>query len=114
VHQGKPYTDKPRLFLDRGDFEQEDTNAYFRQGNAIYRREGGLEAHLTSQNGQFLFENAQVRLTVSVDEVSGEWEIEEGVLQEPWESTVSLREAAEMAVLLNGIGSSLPFLWASR
>jgi putative selenate reductase len=114
VHQGKPYTDKPRLFLDRGDFEQEDDNAFFRQGNVIYRREGGLEAHLTSQDGHFLFESTQIRLTISVDGASGEWKIEEGVVKEPCESAVSLRGAAEMAVILDGVGSSLPFLWAGQ
>jgi len=40
--------------------------------------------------------------------------IEEGVLKETWESTVSLRQAAEMAVVLNGVRSSLPFLLATR
>jgi putative selenate reductase len=114
VHQGKPYSDKPRIFLERSDFEQEDSNAFFVKGNAISRREGGLEAHLTVQDGHIMLENAQVRLSISVDGASGDWMIAEGVLKEPWESTVSLRQAAEMAVILNGVRLSLPFLLAAR
>jgi putative selenate reductase len=114
VHQGKPYTDKPRLFLERSGFEQEDANAFFIKDNAVYRREGGQETRLTAQDGRFVLENAQVRLSISVDGVGGDWKIEEGVLKETWESTVSLRPAAEMAVVLNGVRSSLPFLLATR
>jgi putative selenate reductase len=114
VHQGKPYADKPRLFLERSGFEQEDANAFFVKDNAIYRREGGQEICLTAQDGRFVLENAQMRLSISVDGVSGDWKIEEGVLKEAWESAVSLRQAAEMAVILDGVRSSLRFLLAAR
>ncbi|TEU01760.1 MAG: FAD-dependent oxidoreductase, partial [Dehalococcoidia bacterium] len=35
VHQGKPYLDKPRLFLKRSDFEQEADNAFYVEGSTI-------------------------------------------------------------------------------
>ncbi len=48
VHQGKPYADKPRLFLQRADFQLEDDNAFYIEGNTIWRREAGQESRLTA------------------------------------------------------------------
>jgi putative selenate reductase len=105
VHQGKPYADKPRLFLTEAGFELEDDNAFFIAGNTIRRREGGREASLTMQNGSFVFENDQVRASLSAN-----WEIGESGLKEPFEGTLSLKAAAEMGVILQGVAGSLAFL----
>jgi putative selenate reductase len=112
VHHGKPYTDKPRLFLQEVDFALEDHNAFFIKGSTIRRREGGQEAKLTRQHGGFTFESEQVRVGLSVDRGTGKWEIGESVLKEAFEGTLSLKEAAEMAVVLEGVTASLPFLSA--
>jgi putative selenate reductase len=105
VHQGKPYADKPRLFLQEADFQLEDDNAFYVENDRIRRREGGREASLTAQNGALTFENSLVRLGLSP-----EFEVMEMTLKERFEGTLSLREAAEMGVLGRGIRDSLPFL----
>jgi putative selenate reductase len=107
VRQGKPYADKPRLFLNEADFLQEDGNAFFIMGSTIRRREGGQEASLTLQNGTFVFENDQVRASLS-----GDWEIEELELKDAFDGTHSLEQAAEMALILKGIVTSAAFLAA--
>ncbi len=108
VHEGKPYSDKPRLFLDENDFLAADDNAFHLQGNTLRRRERGREARLAAEEGQYLFEDDCVRLGLSP-----EFEIREMSLQEPFEGTLSLRNAAEMATILEGIRRSTPFLWAA-
>ena len=105
VHQGRPYADKPRLYLDQVGFCLEEENAFYIEGKTIRRREDGRESRLTVEDGGFTFENEQVCLSLSPG-----WEISEAAVKEPFEGTLSLREAAEMAVILKGIGDSLPFL----
>jgi len=107
VHRGKPYTEKPRLFLQENDWQQENDNAFLIQGNTIRRREGGREMRLTAKDGGWVFENEQVRVSLS-----GNWELETGnwELKNTFAGTLSLKEAAEMAVLFKGVTTSLPFL----
>jgi putative selenate reductase len=105
VHQGKPYTDKPRLFLSRASFEQKDSNAFHVAGNTVHRRENGRASSLTRQDGQFTFETDQVCVSLSRD-----FGIEKIELKQPFEGTLSLKDAAEMALILRGVISSLPFL----
>ena len=105
VHQGQPYTEKPRLFLKEHDFQLEDDNAFLIERNTIRRREGGQESQLSMNNGALTFENPHVRLRLSSD-----FEIKEMVLKKAFEGTLSLRGAAEMAVILKGVAASAPFL----
>jgi putative selenate reductase len=107
VHQGKPYADKPRLFLQEADFELETDNAFFIAGDTIRRREGGREASLSRTEGGFLFEDERVRLKLNAT-----WEIDESVLKQRFTGRLSLKGAAEMAVILRGLEASLPFLRA--
>jgi hypothetical protein len=105
VHQGKPYTDKPRLFLTREGFELEDDNAWFIEGNSVWRREGGLESHLSFENSSITFENDNVRIGLSASFEAGELS-----MKEVFDGELSLREAAEMYVVLQGITASASFL----
>jgi hypothetical protein len=105
VHQGKPYADKPRLFLQEADFVLEDENAFLIVGNTIRRRERGRQATLTVRNGSIVFENEYVRASLSAN-----WEASELELKRAFEGTVSLTEAAEMGVILQGVTSSLGFV----
>ena len=105
VHQGKPYWDKPRLFLTETVFGEEQDNAFFIDGDTIRRREGGRECSLTLHNGTLVYEDALVRVRLTRD-----WQIQEMAAKEAFEGNFSLRPAAEMAVLYNGIRESLPFL----
>jgi putative selenate reductase len=103
VHQGKPYLEKPRLFLEEDEFLVADENAYYWKGDTLRRREGGREVSLLLQDGWFVFENKQARVRVGAD-----WKIKGLDLKEAFEGTMSLKAAAEMVVILKGIAASLP------
>ena len=105
VHQGRPYADKPRLFLDAGLFSAEASNAFHIDGCTIRRRERGEESSLTVQHEALIYEDAMVRILMTRD-----WRISEMTMKAPVEGTLSLRSAAEMAVLYDGITRTLPFL----
>jgi putative selenate reductase len=109
VHQAKPYTDKPRLFLIEVDFQLETDNAFYieqaTEPGIIRRREGGQESRLKVQNGTLVFENGQVRVTLSQA-----LEIQEMVLLDAFEGVLSLKEAAEMATILSGVRTSAAYL----
>ncbi len=111
VHDGRPYMDKPRLFLEESDFEQEDDNAFYvarsEGGWAIRRREGGKESYLAVEGDtdEMDFENDLLRISLAPD-----FQIKSLELKEEFEGLFSLAEAAEMAVLLKGGTISLPFL----
>jgi putative selenate reductase len=105
VHRGEPYADKPRLFLEEADFRAADDNAFHIDGDTIRRRMAGREARLAVQNGTLLFEDDAVRLVLSPD-----FEVAEMALKEAFEDTRSLRNAAEMALIFEGVRRSLPFV----
>ena len=66
VHEGKPYTEKPRLFFEKHDFDLEDDNAFYIEGVAgagtIWRRDGGRESWLRVQDGELLFDGPQMSI----------------------------------------------------
>jgi putative selenate reductase len=105
VHQGKPYVDKPRLFLDRAGFEAEADNAFHIEGDTIFRREHGRESRLAREGDQWIYETDGLRVRLT-----GNWQATEAWVTSGARSTWSLRPAAEMAVLLDGVSESLPFL----
>jgi putative selenate reductase len=105
VHHGRPYADKPRLFIDADGFAAEESNAFHIAGSTIRRREGGAESRLSLENGGMVFENAQVRVQLRQD-----YGIAAMTLKQPFAGTLSLREAVEMKVILEGVTASLPFL----
>lgn len=105
VHNGRPYLDKPRLFLQECDFKQEDGNAFYINGNTIYRRDGGLESKLNIEKDGLVFENMLVRISLTP-----EFKIKEIISKGATEGILSLKKAAEMAQIFKGITTSLPFL----
>jgi putative selenate reductase len=105
VHQGRPYVDKPRLFLDAAGFEAEADNAFRIEGQAVRRRNGGVESRLTVDGAERTFEDGVVRVRLT-----NEWRVIEATAVAPWAGPRSLRQAAEMAVLYNGVAGTLPFL----
>ncbi|HEX9114642.1 MAG TPA: putative selenate reductase subunit YgfK, partial [Anaerolineae bacterium] len=105
VHHGKPYTDKPRLFLKEGDFLLEESNAFMIEGNTIRRREGGRESRLTAANGGYVYENPAARVSLT-----REFALVDAGLKQAFEGKLSLVDAAEMAVVLEGVRDSLSFL----
>jgi putative selenate reductase len=105
VHHGRPYADKPRLFLDAGLFAAEASNAFRIEGDTIRRREQGQESRLTLRDDVRIYENGAIRVTLSED-----WRVIEATATPPFAGTRSLRPAAEMAVLYDGVTKTLPFL----
>ncbi|MBC7263542.1 MAG: putative selenate reductase subunit YgfK [Chloroflexi bacterium] len=105
VHAGKPYQEKPRLFLQESDFAKESDNAFVIRGSTIRWREGGQESRLTMMDDGVEFENARVKVRFSPD-----FQVKEIALKEAFAGILSLREAAEMALILKGVTASLPFL----
>ena len=87
-----------------GRLPPEEDNAFYVEAGTIRRRDGGRESKLTLRGGGFTFENAQVRLSLSPG-----WEVGEAVVKEPFEGTLSLKGAAEMAVILKGVGAFAAF-----
>jgi putative selenate reductase len=112
VHDGKPYLDKPRLFLKEKDFEQEDDNAFHiersTQGWIIRRREDGKESRLSVENGsdEVLFENDSLKIRIS----PADFQIKAMDLKKDFQGQFSLASLAEMYVILKGLSTSLSFL----
>ncbi len=105
VHHGRPYADKPRLFLDAAAFEAEVGNAFRIEGTVIRRRDGGMESRLTVAGAERTFDDGVARVTLDAD-----WRVTSAKALAPWTGERSLRRAAEMAALYDGITSTLPFL----
>jgi putative selenate reductase len=105
LHNGRPYVDKPRLFLDATAFEAEADNAFRVEGRAVRRRNGGRESRLTVAGAERTFDDGLVRVRLT-----HQWRVIEATAVAPWAGPRSLRQAAEMAVLYDGVTRALPFL----
>ena len=105
VHHGRPYVDKPRLFLDAAAFEAEADNAFRIEGATVRRRERGAESRLTVGAAALTYDDGLVRVALTV-----EWHVVEATALSPWRGPRSLMRAAEMAVLYDGVANTLPFL----
>jgi putative selenate reductase len=112
VHQGKPYLDKPRLFLREDDFELEEDNAFYIErsveGWSIRRRKGGEEACLSVENSGHvaLFENDLLEIAIS----PADFQVKAMKIKRDFQGEFSLASAAEMYVILKGLSTSLSFL----
>lgn len=105
VHHGRPYTDKPRLFLDRVLFESERDNAFRVEGRRVRRRHQGVESCLTVEDGGLLYEDEDLRVRLDVS-----MRVREAAALHAFEGTRSLKPAAECYLLYMGIRRSLAFL----
>ncbi|MEL7566007.1 MAG: FAD-dependent oxidoreductase, partial [Dehalobacterium sp.] len=105
VHQGRPFQDKPRLFLKEEDFINEESNAFYIEGNTMRRREMGREWTLSLDNKTWYLENPLVSISLSLD-----CKIQKMTLKKPFSGTLSLKAGVEMAVILKGVTTSLPQL----
>jgi putative selenate reductase len=105
---GTPYRDKPRLYLDRADFEAQTSNAFLLVGGgAIEGRFDGATHRLAERDGRLAYRGPGLEATLdaaslSLLEVTGSGPDDGG--------PPSLEPAAVMATLLDGISRSLPHL----
>lgn len=105
VHHGQPWLDKPRLFLNEKDFLAEDHNAYRITDGVIRHRDAGRETSLVRANGHLIYECPEARVTFTPA-----FEVKELAVKAPFAGSLSLRDAAELAVLLKGVSETLPQL----
>jgi putative selenate reductase len=105
LHHGRPYADKPRLFLTADGFAAQENNAFHIDGHTIRRRERGQECSLTVGGDSLTYQDGSLRIGLTRD-----WRIRQMTAVAPVEGTRSLKPAAEMALLYDGISSALPFL----
>ena len=108
---GRPYVDKPRLYLDRDDFLAETTNAFmtYTDGDtpAIEGRWDG-ETHRLELNGAVEYTSPRLRATIDEKTFSVR---EATVVDGPADGeSLSLEPAASMYVLLKGLVDSMPHL----
>ena len=108
---GQPYRDKPRLYLDRRDFAEQEDNAFmvFRDGNqwTMDARWQGT-THRIELNGKLDYTGPlfRARVNPATFEVEQAEPIGSGNAADP----LSLEHCAAMYVLLQGLRQSMPFL----
>jgi putative selenate reductase len=105
---GRPYCDKPRLYLDRTDFEEQQDNAFMvsRENDAwtLDARLQGVNHHI-ELNGKLDYTGPGLR--ARLNPLTFEVEHAEAIGND---GVFSLEHCAEMFVLLKGIQQSVPFL----
>jgi len=106
VHHGRPYREKPRLFLNREGFEAESENAYLIDAESISCRKNGKTVRLTrSSHGGWTYEEAGIQLTLSND-----FSVLDSQIAGSANGKLSLRSAIEMACLDDAIRSDGAYL----
>jgi putative selenate reductase len=107
---GTPYLDKPRLYLDRTDFEAQDSNAFMLLGDgAMEARFGGRTHRITSgdpatANGRIRYEAPGFRAVLDRDTFALVEATPTGAAEG---EAMSLEPAAVMATLLAGVTGSM-------
>ena len=105
---GRPYVDKPRLYLDRADFEAEQGNAFrMLGGGAIEGRFGGATHRLEAVDGRLAYAAPGFRAVLDRETFALLEAISTGV---PDGEPLSLEPAAAMATVLAGITRSMPHI----
>ncbi|MFQ5525216.1 MAG: FAD-dependent oxidoreductase [Thermoanaerobaculia bacterium] len=115
---GEPYRDKPRLYLNRADFEAQTDNAFMLirdaadPATAIIEARWSGETHRLEVNGELRYTSPAFRARLSERDFSL---IEAGPGNRPeGAGDLSLEACATMYVVLKGLSESMPHLpWAS-
>ncbi len=105
---GDPYRDKPRLYLDRSDFEEQADNAFMLLDDGTIEARVGGRTHRLTINGAIEYHapSLEARLdpeTFALREVTARPTATEG-------EALSLEPAADMYVLLRGLQGSMAHL----
>lgn len=112
VHDGKPFMQKPRLFLNEDDFYREIDNAFIistlPDGWSIRRREGGQTSTLIylEKSNALNFENEDLLININ----SVDFNIEKLVLKKSFSEKLVLSYPAEMFSILFGLIKSANFI----
>ncbi len=104
---GSPWRDKPRLYLNRDDFEAQDSGAYLLLGAAVMEGRFNGTTHRVDIGSRISYRSPT--LTASLDPAT--FDLLEATAVEPTGSSIaSLEPAAVMATLLGGLSRSRPHL----
>ncbi|MGI9610372.1 MAG: FAD-dependent oxidoreductase, partial [Acidimicrobiia bacterium] len=104
---GEPYRDKPRLYLNREDFEAEKTNAFMMFGNSAMEARIDGQTHRIDVNGHI--EYTSPAFTAKLD--ASTLELLEATPTAASEGEVlTLEPAAIMHTLLTGVTKSMPHI----
>jgi putative selenate reductase len=102
---GTPYFDKPRLYLDRADFEAQASNAFMLLGGGVMEARFGGQTYRVSVDGRIEYTAPGFRAVLDRDTFALVEATPTGAAEgEP----LSLQPAAVMATLLAGVTGSLP------
>jgi NADPH-dependent glutamate synthase beta subunit-like oxidoreductase len=104
---GSPWRDKPRLYLDRADFEAEESNAFLLLGaNAMEGRFEGA-THRIDLDGSIRYRSPALTARLDPSTLAV---IEAAAVGPAANSIVSLEPAAVMTTILSGLSRSRPHL----
>ena len=107
---GRPWRDKPRLYLDPAEFEAELDNAFMLFDDGSVEGRFGGQTHRLSVNGVVEYVSPSVSASFEIDTLAlMDVTAGDGVSAEP-----SLRPAADMYVLWRGLARSMAHLPRSR
>ena len=104
---GRPYLDKPRLYLDRADFEAQASNAFMLLGDGVIEGRFDGATHRVTLNGQVEYLAPGLHAILDRDTLAL---VEATPTGDAHGGSVSLEPAAVMATLLAGITRSLPHI----
>jgi putative selenate reductase len=104
---GKPFRDKPRLYLDRTDFEAQTSNAFMFLGDGVLEARFDGETHRISVHGRIEYTTARFRAVLDRDTFALVEATPTGAADG---ECLSLQPAAVMATLLAGVTGSLPHI----
>jgi hypothetical protein len=103
-----PYRDKPRLYLNRDDFEAEKANAFMMFGDAVIEARVDGETHRVEVNGHVEYQTPS--FTAKLDAETLELIEAAPTDAAPDGEVLSLEPAAVMYTLLKGVGASMPHI----
>jgi putative selenate reductase len=107
---GEPYRDKPRLYLDRAEFEAQSDNAFMVSGQDVWVMEARWagETHRIEVNGSLQYSTPRIKATLE----PGDFSVQhvEVVTNPADDETFSLEPCATMYALLTGLRDSMPYL----
>ncbi|PIE33490.1 MAG: hypothetical protein CSA55_01920, partial [Ilumatobacter coccineus] len=107
---GKPYQDKPRLYLDREDFESQTDNAFWVTADGdvdIVEARFSGETYRLDINGRVEYSAPELNAILESETLSL---VEASVGESATDGDVSLEPAAQMYALWRGLNSSMPHL----
>jgi putative selenate reductase len=104
---GRPYLDKPRLYLDRADFEAQASNAFMLLGDGVVEARVDGTTHRLALNGRLEYAAPGFRAVLDPETFAL---LEATATAGADGEALSLEPAAVMATLLAGVTGSLPHL----